>query len=110
AREASEHRAMLMKLRAQDRPAIAVFITVCGETIDVIRDTIADALTAALEYGGRVIVYVLDDSQPDCDGLPLPVELLCRDFRTRGYPLHYENRKRYTDRDHAGYKGGNLQN
>ena len=94
-----------------DFPAIDVFITVCGEPIALVHDTIQDALRALTHYSAPVRIYVLDDFEPaGKDELPLALGLLCGELHEIGLPVFYINRKLDEHSDKSASKGGNLQN
>jgi cellulose synthase (UDP-forming) len=57
-----EHRALLAAWHPEELPSVDVFLPVCGEPMDVLRNTWTYVSRLASSYGGHIIVWVLDDS------------------------------------------------
>ena len=55
-------RMQLMILRPQTYPSVDVFLPVCGEPVDVVRNTWKYVAEMSQHYQGTVTAYVLDDS------------------------------------------------
>ncbi|MBW6436327.1 glycosyltransferase [Actinoplanes hulinensis] len=56
------HRELVASWKPEQYPSVDVFLPVCGEALDVLRNTWQHVDMMADHYPGRVCVYVLDDS------------------------------------------------
>ena len=61
----ARHRRLVSGWAPRHYPSVDVFLPVCGESLDVLRNTWEHVLEMAGHYQGRVHVYVLDDSATD---------------------------------------------
>jgi cellulose synthase (UDP-forming) len=59
------HQKLVREYAPEHHPSVDVFLPVCGEPIDVLRNTWQHVHRMATHYPGRVHVYVLDDSATD---------------------------------------------
>jgi cellulose synthase (UDP-forming) len=55
------HRKLVRRWRPARYPSVDVFLPVCGEPLEVLRNTWSNVSEMAREYPGRMVVYVLDD-------------------------------------------------
>jgi cellulose synthase (UDP-forming) len=55
------HRSMVRRWRPQRYPSVDVFLPVCGEPLEVLKNTWSHVDEMAREYPGPMAVYVLDD-------------------------------------------------
>jgi len=89
-----------LRLTGDNVPTVDVFITCCGEDLDVVLDTTRAA--CAVEYpSARFRVVVLDDGK-DCQ-LEKAIEALSQDYPN----LHYHSRIKIKGVPHH-FKAGNL--
>ncbi|KAF2166946.1 glycosyltransferase family 2 protein [Zasmidium cellare ATCC 36951] len=95
-----------LKLRGDTAPMVHVFVTVCGEDVDIIMDTVhAAAIQNYPKSSYRV--FVLDDSKDD--RLRLAVDRLNERLkRTSHHPVCYLDREKKPGIPHY-YKSGNLR-
>jgi cellulose synthase/poly-beta-1,6-N-acetylglucosamine synthase-like glycosyltransferase len=93
------HRAKL-RLRGENVPKVDVFITCCGEDIDVVLDTVR--ATCATDYQqGRFRVVILDD------GKDKGLEKAIADLQLEYPDLYYHSRLKIKGVPHH-FKAGNL--
>ncbi len=57
-----EHRTIVQNWRPETYPSVDVLLPVCGEPVDVLRNTWTHVAAMAEHYRGEVNVFVLDDS------------------------------------------------
>jgi cellulose synthase (UDP-forming) len=55
------HRRLVRRWRPARYPSVDVFLPICGEPLEVLRNTWSSVSEMAREYPGRMVVYVLDD-------------------------------------------------
>jgi cellulose synthase (UDP-forming) len=58
----SEHKRLVARWRPEKYPSVDVFLPVCGEPVDVLRNTWTYVALMSRHYKGTVTPYVLDDS------------------------------------------------
>ncbi len=59
--DVERHRALVRRWRPARYPPVDVFLPVCGEPLEVLRNTWSHVHEMARQYPGRMVVYVLDD-------------------------------------------------
>jgi cellulose synthase (UDP-forming) len=79
--DAERHRRLVYEWRPDRYPSVDVFLPVCGESLEVLRNTWTYVREMADRYRGRVHVYVLDDSPT-----------ACRDAMALGFGFVYQRR------------------
>lgn len=76
---ADEAAQLFNTLDACDRPSVAIFVPIYDEPIALVKFTIADVGRIASFYGGRAVVYCLDDGRhPTKRGEESPREKACK--------------------------------
>lgn len=92
------------RLSGQNAPHVDIFITCCGEPIDVIQNTIKAA--AAQDYPiSKFNVVVLDDGHDD--NLRRVVEIFNKDAKSNFARIHYRSRE-VPSGTRSFFKAGNL--
>jgi cellulose synthase (UDP-forming) len=69
------HRDLVTSWRPRSYPSLDIFLPVCGEPVEILRNTWAHVLQIVQQYPGPVTPYVLDD------GASAQVAAMARDFR-----------------------------
>jgi cellulose synthase (UDP-forming) len=59
------HRARLARWHPAAYPSVDIYLPICGEPIEVLRNTWAAVAELAASYQGRAVVHVLDDGPSD---------------------------------------------
>jgi cellulose synthase (UDP-forming) len=59
--DTERHRGLVRRWRPERYPSVDVFLPVCGEPLEVLRNTWSGVREMVREYPGRMVVYVLDD-------------------------------------------------
>jgi len=88
------HKRLVESWRPRRYPSVDIFLPVCGEPLDVLHNTWTHVRELAIRYPGKVVPYVLDDSDS------AEIRELARDFQFR-----------YEVRPNRGWfkKAGNMQ-
>jgi cellulose synthase (UDP-forming) len=90
----AEHRRIVWDWVPETYPSVDVFLPVCGESIEMLRNTWTHVAAMTASYRGEAIAYVLDDmASPECAAMAAELGL------------------RYLTRPNRGWfkKAGNLQ-